>query len=58
YIYPTEISGSVPFYRVSNSANKDNVYTTSDPERLDFITEGFTDFGIAGYVFPVEVTQC
>ncbi|KAF8124407.1 hypothetical protein K438DRAFT_2002725 [Mycena galopus ATCC 62051] len=58
YIYPTEICGSVPFYRLSNSANKDSVYTTSDSERLDFITEGFTDLGIAGYVFPVEVTQC
>ncbi|KAJ6454336.1 hypothetical protein C8R45DRAFT_944597 [Mycena sanguinolenta] len=58
YIYPTETCGSVPLYRVSGSAGKDSVYTTSDTERLNFVAQGFTDLGIAGYVLPFETVQC
>ncbi|KAJ6473120.1 hypothetical protein C8R45DRAFT_406930 [Mycena sanguinolenta] len=58
YIYLTQICESVPFYRASGSANRDNVYTTSESEYLQFIAEGFIDMGIAGYVLPLNVVQC
>ncbi|KAJ7270572.1 hypothetical protein C8J57DRAFT_1130514 [Mycena rebaudengoi] len=59
YIYPTEICGAVPFYRVFNSGAQANFYTTSKSERLDFIVNmGYTDLGIAGYIYPLVVTQC
>ncbi|KAF8195239.1 hypothetical protein K438DRAFT_2017237 [Mycena galopus ATCC 62051] len=58
YIYPTQICGSVPFYRLFNSAIVDNFYTTSESERLQFLAEGYVDVEIAGYVLPFEVTQC
>jgi hypothetical protein len=39
---------------------KDNFYTISEAERLDFIANhGYTDIEIAGYVLPVtQSTQC
>ncbi|KAJ7243539.1 hypothetical protein C8J57DRAFT_1366112 [Mycena rebaudengoi] len=56
YIYPTQICGSVPFYRADNVAKTDILYTTSESEQLDFIAnQGFTDMGIAGYVLPAGV---
>ncbi|KAJ7257336.1 hypothetical protein C8J57DRAFT_1721177 [Mycena rebaudengoi] len=56
YIYPTQICGSVPFYRADNVAKTDILYTTSESEKLDFIAnQGFTDMGIAGYVLPAGV---
>ncbi|KAJ7760010.1 hypothetical protein B0H16DRAFT_1688904 [Mycena metata] len=54
YIYPTEICGAVPFYRMVNTAEQANFYTTSESERLDFLTnQGYTDLGIAGYILPL-----
>ncbi|KAJ7876885.1 hypothetical protein B0H14DRAFT_3436341 [Mycena olivaceomarginata] len=59
YIYPTPICGSVPFYRLYNSVIKDNFYTTSESERLEFISnQGYADMGIAGYVLPFQARQC
>ncbi|KAJ7919585.1 hypothetical protein B0H13DRAFT_1988362 [Mycena leptocephala] len=46
YIYPTQICGSVPFYRLHNP-------------RLEFITsQGYEDVEIAGYLLPLYNTQC
>ncbi|KAJ7708406.1 hypothetical protein B0H16DRAFT_1632732 [Mycena metata] len=54
YIYPTEICGAVPFYRMVNTAEQANFYTTSESERLDFLAnQGYTDLGIAGYILPL-----
>lgn len=58
YIYPTEICGAVPFYRMVNAAAQENFYTTSQSERLDFLAnQGYTDLGIAGYILPLGGTQ-
>ncbi|KAJ7861202.1 hypothetical protein B0H14DRAFT_2742902 [Mycena olivaceomarginata] len=35
FIYPTEICGAVPFYRVFNPGAQANFYTTSESRRLD-----------------------
>ncbi|KAJ7272393.1 hypothetical protein C8J57DRAFT_1225925 [Mycena rebaudengoi] len=59
YIYPTQICGSIPLFRLFSATGKDNFYTTSESERLDFITkDGYTDRGIAGYVYPMVPTLC
>jgi hypothetical protein len=59
YIYPTQICGSVPFYRLHNPASQDNFYTISESERLEFITsQGYEDVEIAGYLLPLYNTQC
>ncbi|KAJ7831189.1 hypothetical protein B0H14DRAFT_1184804 [Mycena olivaceomarginata] len=52
YIYPEQICGSVPLYRLHLVAtNSDYMYTTSTAERDDAIfNKGFTYEGIAGYV--------
>lgn len=59
FIYPTEICGAVPFYRVFNPGAQANFYTTSESRRLDFIANrGYEDLGIAGYILPLVATQC
>ncbi|KAF8218113.1 hypothetical protein K438DRAFT_2006996 [Mycena galopus ATCC 62051] len=59
YIYPTQICGSVPFYRLSNAVAKSNFYTTSESERAAFIAnDGYTDVEISGYVLPVGGSGC
>ncbi|KAJ7912002.1 hypothetical protein B0H13DRAFT_1532705, partial [Mycena leptocephala] len=48
YIYPTQICGSVPFYRLYQESTKTNFYTISESERLDYIANhGYTDIEIA-----------
>ncbi|KAJ7207420.1 hypothetical protein GGX14DRAFT_366332, partial [Mycena pura] len=59
HIYPTQICGAVPLYRVSNSGAQANFYTTSESQRQDFITNmGYQDLGIAGYIIYPFVTKC
>ncbi|KAJ7831387.1 hypothetical protein B0H14DRAFT_3464082 [Mycena olivaceomarginata] len=59
YIYPTQICGSVPFYRLFNAAAQDTFYTISESERLDFITnQGYTDVEIAAYLLLLGNTEC
>ncbi|KAF7374141.1 hypothetical protein MSAN_00295500 [Mycena sanguinolenta] len=57
YIYPSQICGSVPLYRLhllaANLANSDYMYTTSETDRENAITLGFTYEGIAGYVYDL-----
>ncbi|KAJ7878380.1 hypothetical protein B0H14DRAFT_3778520, partial [Mycena olivaceomarginata] len=36
YIYPTQVYGSIPFYRLYNATKMANFYTISESERLDF----------------------
>lgn len=43
--------GSVPLYRMSNSANGWHFYTVSAPERDSAVASGWTDEGVAGYVW-------
>ncbi|KAJ6614561.1 hypothetical protein B0H10DRAFT_1950542 [Mycena sp. CBHHK59/15] len=55
YIYPTQLCGSIPLYRLYSATRKDNFYTTSESERSDFISnQQYTDIEIAGYVLPVS----
>ncbi|KAJ6550638.1 hypothetical protein DFH09DRAFT_1500774 [Mycena vulgaris] len=59
YIYPTQLCGSVPFYRLFQQNTKTTFYTTSESERLDFIVNhGYTDIEIAGYVLPLASNEC
>lgn len=59
YIYPTQICGSTPFYRLFSAAGQDNFYTASESERFDFIANrGYADVEIAGYVLALEAVQC
>ncbi|KAJ7734991.1 hypothetical protein B0H16DRAFT_134628 [Mycena metata] len=54
YIYPTQICGSVPLYRLHFiAANSDYIYTTSVTDRENAIAMGFTYEGVAGYVYDV-----
>ncbi|KAF7374149.1 hypothetical protein MSAN_00296300 [Mycena sanguinolenta] len=54
YIYPSQICGSVPLYRLHLlGANSDYIYTTSVTDRENAITSGFTYEGIAGYVYDL-----
>ncbi|KAJ6450177.1 hypothetical protein C8R45DRAFT_849202, partial [Mycena sanguinolenta] len=54
YIYPSQICGSVPLYRLHFiAANSDYIYTTSVTDRENAITSGFTYEGIAGYVYDL-----
>ncbi|KAJ7855485.1 hypothetical protein B0H14DRAFT_2754600 [Mycena olivaceomarginata] len=53
FIYPTEICGAVPFYRVFNPGAQATFYTTSQSERQSFIAKGYQDLGIAGYILPL-----
>ncbi|KAJ7906782.1 hypothetical protein B0H13DRAFT_2333133 [Mycena leptocephala] len=59
YIYPTQLCGSVPFYRLYQESTKTNFYTISESERLDYIANhGYTDIEIAGYVLPLASNLC
>ncbi|KAJ6450185.1 hypothetical protein C8R45DRAFT_946950 [Mycena sanguinolenta] len=54
YIYPSQICGSVPLYRLHFiAANPDYIYTTSVTERDNAIAMGFAYEGVAGYVYDL-----
>ncbi|KAF8195264.1 hypothetical protein K438DRAFT_1827168 [Mycena galopus ATCC 62051] len=57
YIYPSQICGSVPLYRLhlTTAAHvQDCFYTTSVAEKEDAIlNQGFVDEGVAGYIFEL-----
>ncbi|KAJ7175031.1 hypothetical protein C8R43DRAFT_873285, partial [Mycena crocata] len=54
YIYPNQICGSIPLFRLFSSSGQDNFYTTSQAERVDFVANrGYADVSIAGYVLPL-----
>ncbi|KAL4769193.1 hypothetical protein BDW60DRAFT_195637 [Aspergillus nidulans var. acristatus] len=57
YIYPQQSSvpGLVPLYRLYSGEVTDHFYTVSQTERDNTIGRlGYSDEGIAGYVFPPE----
>ncbi|KAJ7138364.1 hypothetical protein C8R44DRAFT_728504 [Mycena epipterygia] len=59
YIYLTQICDSIPLFRLFSSSGQDNFYTTSESERLDFISNrGYADVEVAGYVLPLTPAQC
>ncbi|KAF7324395.1 hypothetical protein MVEN_02645500 [Mycena venus] len=58
YIYPTQICGSIPYYRLDNSGATDHFYTVSEAERESTLAEGgWSDEGIVGYVLPPNCTE-
>jgi hypothetical protein len=55
YVYPTQLCGSVPFYRMYSST--DHFYTADPAERASAAGIGYTDEGIEGYVFAADVAS-
>jgi hypothetical protein len=53
YVYPSDGIGRVPLYRLHNKGVHDHYYTTSAPQRDDAAKNGWTDEGIACYMFPL-----
>ncbi|MBI5499149.1 MAG: putative metal-binding motif-containing protein [Deltaproteobacteria bacterium] len=51
YIGTSPFCGAVPLYRLSHPTDGDHFYTTSAAERDSAVASGFTDEGIAGYVW-------
>ncbi|KAJ7796664.1 hypothetical protein B0H14DRAFT_2531565 [Mycena olivaceomarginata] len=51
YIYPSQICGSVPFYRLWDGSTVQHFYTTSLEDRANMLASGtWADEGITGYV--------
>jgi hypothetical protein len=58
YIYPTQICGSIPYYRLYNSAATEHFYTVSEAERESRLAAGgWSDEGIVGYVLAPNCTE-
>ncbi|KAJ7197867.1 hypothetical protein C8J57DRAFT_1417715 [Mycena rebaudengoi] len=55
YVYPTQLCGSIPFYRMYSST--DHFYTADPAERASLAGIGYTDEGIEGYVFAADVAS-
>ena len=53
YVYPSSGAGRVPLYRLHNKGAHDHYYTTSTYQREDAARNGWTNEGIAGYIFPL-----
>ncbi len=52
WVFPTQVCGSVPLYRLVNAPIEDNFYTTNDAERKNVIANnGYVDESVAGYVY-------
>ncbi|KAG6891436.1 hypothetical protein C0992_006695 [Termitomyces sp. T32_za158] len=52
YIYPNgNCRDTVPLYRLYSASGTDHFYTTSAAERASAMRIGYSDEGIAGYVF-------
>ncbi|KAF8189105.1 hypothetical protein K438DRAFT_1593415 [Mycena galopus ATCC 62051] len=61
WIYANQICGSIPLFHLYNGSQKDSFYTTSDSERIDFISNREyveASIPIEGYVLPVGPSQC
>lgn len=52
YVYPSGGSGRVSLYRLHNMGMHDHYYTTSTHQRDDAARNGWTDEGVACYIFP------
>ena len=55
YVYneaPSTCAGTVPFYRTFNAQLTDHYYVTNATSAANAAKNGYTDEGIAAYVFP------
>ncbi|KAJ7609512.1 hypothetical protein FB45DRAFT_944613 [Roridomyces roridus] len=52
WIYPDQLCGSVPLFRMYNNGASDHFYTIDAAERDDAAAHGWSFEWIAGYVFP------
>ncbi|KAJ6454864.1 hypothetical protein C8R45DRAFT_1037388 [Mycena sanguinolenta] len=58
YIYPTPICGSIPYYRLYDSAATEHFYTVSEAEQQSHLAAAaWSDEGIVGYVLPPNCTE-
>lgn len=51
YLYPNQVSGTVPLYRYWSPSRTDHLYTTNFSE-LGYGASGFNYEGVTGYVYP------
>ncbi|KAJ7802557.1 hypothetical protein B0H14DRAFT_2385378 [Mycena olivaceomarginata] len=56
FIYPTQICGSIPFFRLYESALTEHFYTTNAVIQASMLASGgWADEGVAGYVLDANV---
>jgi hypothetical protein len=51
YIATTQAPGTQPLYQLSNSDGSAHLYTTSATEKSQFLSQGWKDQGIVGYIY-------
>ncbi|KAJ7776253.1 hypothetical protein B0H16DRAFT_1003571 [Mycena metata] len=54
-IFPTTEPSTVPFFCLVNTGISTFFYTTSATERSSALASGYSDDGIAGYVYPTQI---
>jgi hypothetical protein len=55
YVYPSQICGSIPFYRLYNSGATEHFMTTSADVRASLLaSSAWADQGIVGYVLDAN----
>jgi uncharacterized protein (TIGR03437 family) len=57
YIYPTQVSGTIGFYRLSYNYLPIHLWTTDYNEYQTLPSRGWTQEGVAGYLFPTGAAQ-
>ena len=54
YIFPSRVTGTIPFYRASHKVFPYHLYTTDTYEYSvrDRTRRGWTGEGVVGYIYP------
>jgi len=59
YIFPTQVTQTVPLYRSYSAGGTDHFYTVNKAESDNAVANlGYSYEGIAGYVFPPSGSSC
>jgi len=59
YIFPTQVTQTVPLYRSYSAGGTDHFYTVNKAESDNAVANlGYSYEGIAGYVFPGQIEIC
>lgn len=56
-LFPSQVVGTVPLYRLYSIPGTDHFYTVKDLHRQQAIKAGYRDEGIEGYVYPTNVAS-
>ena len=54
YVENSAVSGAQPLYRMVNGNGSAHFYTTSATEHQQFLSQGWKDEGVAGYIWPQQ----